>query len=134
MYTMKEACKLTNLSYETLKYYCNEGLVPNVKRDKNNYRIFDEHNIRWINNLNCLKQCGMSIKLIKEYIALCLEGQNTIPQRMKMLAKQKEFLLLKLSQLNEHLSYIDYKNKFYQDVLSGKIPYKSDLIKIDDNN
>lgn len=43
-------------------------------------------------------------------------------------------LLLKLSQLNEHLSYIDYKNKFYQDVLSGKIPYKSDLIKIDDNN
>jgi MerR family transcriptional regulator, aldehyde-responsive regulator len=53
---------------------------------------------------------------------------------MKMLAKQKEFLLLKLSQLNEHLAYIDYKNKFYQDVLSGKIPYKSDLIKIDDNN
>lgn len=97
MYTMKEACKLTNLSYETLKYYCNEGLVPNIKRDKNNYRIFDEHNIRWINNLNCLKQCGMSIKLIKEYIALCLEGQSTIPQRMKMLAKQKEFLLLKLS-------------------------------------
>ena len=35
MYTMKEACKLTNLSYETLKYYCNEGLVPNIKRDKN---------------------------------------------------------------------------------------------------
>ena len=129
MYTMKEACKLTNLSYETLKYYCNEGLVPNVKRDKNNYRIFDEHNIRWINNLNCLKQCGMSIKLIKEYIALCLEGQNTIPQRMKMLAKQKN-LLLKLSQLNEHLAYIDYKKiNFIKMYYLEKFPYKSDLIK-----
>lgn len=73
-------------------------------------------------------------KIDKRIYSSMLEGQNTIPQRMKMLAKQKEFLLLKLSQLNEHLAYIDYKNKFYQDVLSGKIPYKSDLIKIDDNN
>ena len=39
MYTMKQACELTKLSYETLKFYCNEGLVPNVKRDKNNHRI-----------------------------------------------------------------------------------------------
>lgn len=30
MYTMKQACELTKLSYETLKFYCNEGLVPNV--------------------------------------------------------------------------------------------------------
>lgn len=37
MYTMKQACELTKLSYETLKFYCNEGLVPNVKRDKNNH-------------------------------------------------------------------------------------------------
>ena len=39
MYSMKQACEVTNLTYETLKYYCNEGLVPNVKRDKNNHRI-----------------------------------------------------------------------------------------------
>ena len=34
MYSMKEACKLTNMTYENLKFYCNEGLIPNVKRDK----------------------------------------------------------------------------------------------------
>lgn len=32
MYTMMQACKETNMSYQALKYYCNEGLVPNVKR------------------------------------------------------------------------------------------------------
>ena len=42
MFTMKEACNQTHLPYETLKFYCNQGLVPNVKRDKNNRRIFDE--------------------------------------------------------------------------------------------
>ena len=47
MYTMKEVCQIVGWSYETLKYYCKEGLIPNVKRDKNNYRVFDENNIAY---------------------------------------------------------------------------------------
>ena len=31
MYTMKDVCHETGMTYETLKFYCNEGLVPNVK-------------------------------------------------------------------------------------------------------
>lgn len=42
MYTMKEVCNKIGMSYETLKFYYKEGLVPNVKRDKNNYRKFDK--------------------------------------------------------------------------------------------
>ncbi|WP_330642342.1 MerR family transcriptional regulator [Merdimonas faecis] len=42
IYTMMQACKEADMTYQALKYYCNEGLVPNVKRDKNNRRIFDE--------------------------------------------------------------------------------------------
>lgn len=38
MYSMKEACALTDMRYENLKFYCNEGLVPNVKRDSRNFR------------------------------------------------------------------------------------------------
>ena len=67
MYSMKEACTLTNMTYENLKFYCNEGLVPNVKRDRRNYRVFDEHDIKWIQSLNCLKSCGMSIAEMKQY-------------------------------------------------------------------
>ena len=33
MYTMKEVSDRTGLSYETLKFYCNQALVPNVRRD-----------------------------------------------------------------------------------------------------
>ena len=45
MYTMMQACRAADISYQTLKFYCNEGLVPNVKRDRNNRRIFDEHDV-----------------------------------------------------------------------------------------
>ena len=68
MYTPKEVCQQVGISYETLKFYCKEGLVPEVKRDKNNYRIFDEKNIAWLKGLQCLRKCGMSIKDMKLYI------------------------------------------------------------------
>ena len=28
MYTMMEACRMTQMNYEALKFYCNQGLVP----------------------------------------------------------------------------------------------------------
>ena len=85
MYTMKQACQQTGLSYETLKFYCNQGLVPNVKRDGGNRRVFDDRDIAWINSLNCLKNCSMGIAEMQEYIALCLQGEASIPERKVIL-------------------------------------------------
>lgn len=44
-HTMMQVCKETDMTYQALKFYCNEGLVPNVKRDKNNRRVFDERDV-----------------------------------------------------------------------------------------
>ena len=44
-YTMMQVCKETGMTYQALKFYFNEGLVPNVKRDKNNRRVFDERDV-----------------------------------------------------------------------------------------
>lgn len=89
MYTMMEACRETDMTYQALKFYCNEGLVPNVKRDKNNRRVFDERDVKWIRDLVCLKKCGMSIQEMKAYLDLCLQGPSTIPARKEMLTKSR---------------------------------------------
>lgn len=128
MYSMKEACTLTNMTYENLKFYCNEGLVPNVKRDRRNYRVFDEHDIKWIQSLNCLKSCGMSIAEMKQYLALCMEGEGTIPERKVILAEKKETLLKSITELQKAVAYIDWQQRFYDDVLSGKTAYYSNLV------
>lgn len=127
MFSMKQACEQTNLPYETLKFYCNQGLIPNVKRDSNNYRIFDENDIAWINSLNCLRNCGMSISEMKDYIKLCLEGESTIPERKEILAIKRQSLLEQQKLIQESIDYIDWKQDFYNDVLSGKIEYISNL-------
>ncbi|MBU3107725.1 MerR family transcriptional regulator [Clostridium gasigenes] len=133
MCTTKEVCEQVGISYETLKFYCKEGLVPNVKRDKNNYRIFDEKNIAWLKGLKCLRKCGMSIKDMKLYMNYCLGGSSTIPQRKEMLDSSKESLLKKINKLNECINFIDNKQSFYYDVLTGKIKYISNLIDVENN-
>ena len=132
-YTMMQTCKETDMTYQALKYYCNEGLVPNVKRDDNNRRIFDERDVKWIKDLICLKKCGMSIKEMKEYLDLCLQGPSTIPERKVMLAEKKKALQAQIAELNEYVDYIDWKQNFYDEVQSGKRPYISNLIQVDES-
>lgn len=119
MYSMKEVCKRAGMTYETLKYYCNEGLIPNVKRDKHNYRIFDDRDIAWIKSLSCLKQCGMGITEMKQYVELCLKGKSSIAERKIILEQKRKALLEKLQELNECIEYIDTKQQFYDDVLNN---------------
>ena len=132
MYSMKETCEKTGLSYETLKFYCNQGLVPNVKRDKQNRRVFDDRDVAWINSLNCLRNCNMSIQEMKEYIVLCLGGVPTIPERRVILEKKRQSLEAEMKRIQEAIDYIDWKQGFYDDVESGKIPYISNLINTDE--
>ena len=128
LYTMMQVCKETGMTYQALKFYCNEGLVPNVKRDKNNRRIFDERDIAWINSLTCLKKCDMSIQEMKEYLALCLQGEPTILQRKDILARKQEALRQQIKELEDSIAYIDWKQSFYDEVLSGKRPYESNVL------
>lgn len=129
MYSMKEVCDKVGMSYETLKYYCIEGLIPNVQRDKNNYRVFDEENINWINSLICLKKCGMSIKDMKQYLIYCQKGDSTIMARKEMLEKQKEFLLHKIDELNKSIDFIDWKQNYYNEMLAGRKPNAKYIMK-----
>lgn len=129
MYTMMQVCRELDMTYQTLKFYCNEGLVPNVKRDANNRRVFDEHDVKWLKDLICLKKCDMSIQEMKEYLALCLQGESTIPARKEMLTRKQEVLRQSIRQLEESVNYIDWKQNLYDEILSGKRSYESNPIR-----
>lgn len=133
MYTMKDVCRKTGMTYETLKFYCNQGLVPNVKRDAQNHRVFDDRDVAWLEGLTCLKKCGMGIQEMKQYMQLCMEGQSSIPERKAILAQKYVQLQEKMTELQASLDYIDHKQAFYDDVLAGRTKYHSNLISVDDN-
>ncbi len=133
LYSMKETCDKTGLTYDTLKFYCNEGLIPNVKRNKSNYRVFDDNDINWIKSLSCLKNCGMSIVEMKKYLELCLQGEPSIPERQDILDAKLRELEHKIEEIQDAIDFVHRKQNFYKDVLSGKKKYFSYLIKTEND-
>lgn len=127
MYTMKQVCDEVGISYETLRFYYNEGLIPNVKRDKNNYRLFDEKNIAWVRSLQCLRKCGMSIKTMKEYLELSMQGASSVAKRKELLEIQKEILEAKMNEIQESLDFVNNKQAYFESVLNGEVEYVSKI-------
>lgn len=87
--------------------------------------------VAWISSLTCLKKCGMSIQKMEDYLALCLQGERTIPQRKILLAQKQEALRAGIRELQDSVAYIDWKQNFYDEVLSGKRPCESNLIRVE---
>ena len=60
-----------------------------------------------------------------------MKGPSSIPQRKEMLFQKQEALRQSIRELEDSVAYIDWKQNFYDEVLSGKRPYVSNLIRID---
>jgi len=107
-----------------------EGNLPKShQRDRNNRRVFDDRDINWIKGLTCLKNCGMSIQEMKIYMDLRLQGEVSIPERKIILSQKREELIARMNTLNDSISYIDSKQRFFDEILSGKAAYISNLIQ-----
>lgn len=121
MLTVKEVASKFNISEHTIRYYSDQNLIPGLKRDKNNNRIFDENSLNWLQGVIYLRNCGMSIKSIKEYIALCLIGDSTTQQRKNIILEQKNIIDKKIARLQECSNYLEQKSKTYDKVISNEI-------------
>lgn len=65
---------------------------------------------------------------MKTYLDLCLKGESTILERKEMLKKKQDSLRNAVRELEDSIAYIDWKQNFYDEILSGKKPFVSNLI------
>lgn len=77
VYTVGEMAKLLGVTASTLRYYDKEGLLPFVERSSGGIRMFQESDIEWLQVIGCMKKAGMSIKDIRQYIEMALQGDDT---------------------------------------------------------
>jgi len=109
MYTLKQACQILNLTEHTIRYYTDIGIVE-VKRDKNNHRLFDEQALDWLKGTKYLRELGMSIQDIKLFHELCKkEGDQEIQERLDILIKQKEKAEEELEAAKQRLQFLNHK-------------------------
>lgn len=125
IYTIKEVSELLGMTEHTIRYYTDLGLVPKLKRDKNNHRLFDVDSITWLAFINHLKNGGMTVKNIKEYIDLWWQGNDTLSKRYDILKKQQEFTINQIEEAKQRLTFLQEKANHYQDILNHKITPES---------
>lgn len=105
MYTMKEVSETYSLSQYTIRYYDKEGLLPFVKRDQSGRRVFSSEDMEQIGLICCLKETGMSIKDIKDYVNLY---QNKEYQEAKLLLiNHRDGIVDQIRALESNLRIID---------------------------
>ena len=117
-YTISEAAEKTGLPPSTIRFYDKEGLLPNIKR-KNGIRVFEEMDLRLMGLLTCLKNTGMPIKRIRDYVELTSKGDDTLQERYEIIKAQRQFVLDQIEQLQYYLEELDFKDWYYNKALAA---------------
>lgn len=112
-YSIGQVAKKTGLTAHTLRYYEKEGLLPFVQKSGSGLRVFSDNDLGWLAMIECLKETGMSLKGIKQYIDWFREGDSTLPQRLEMFKEQKNRVEAQIALFQKHLARINYKIKLY---------------------
>ena len=114
LYTVGEMAKLLGVPTSTLRYYDKEGLLPFVERSEGGQRIFKEEDISWLRVIECMKKTGMPLKDIKLFIEMTMEGDNTIPERLEIIKKQRDAVRAQLEDVKNTLDVIEFKCWYYE--------------------
>ena len=113
-YPVGEMAKLLGVPSSTLRYYDKEGLLPFVERSSGGIRVFKDEDFEWLQVIGCLKKSGMSIRDIREYIVLAMQGDSTIDERLQLFYRQREILREQMRELQRTMDALDYKCWFYE--------------------
>lgn len=116
MYTIGEVSKMFNLPISTLRYYDKEGLFPDMKRISG-IRQFSEKEIDALHIIECLKESGLDIPSIKQFIDWCAMGSETYEQRLHLFQERKKAVLAQMEKIQAVLDTVNYKCWYYENAL-----------------
>lgn len=118
--TIAEVGKKYNLTPDTLRYYERIGLISNVPRNKNGIRNYDDKTCRRIEFIKCMRDAGVEIEILIEYMSLFEKGKSTVTARKELLEEQRKRLLEKQENINATIDKLNYKIKLYEEISLGK--------------
>lgn len=122
--TIKEISEQLGVSQDTLRYYEKVGMIPPVTRTKGGIRDDQEDDIAWVKLATCMRNAGLPVKVMIDYLNLYKQGDSTIQVRCDLLKEQREKLLEQRKQIEETLERLNYKIARYEvAVETGKLTW-----------
>ncbi len=112
MYTIGQVSQMFNIPISTLRYYDKEGFFPNLKRSSG-IRRFGEQDIEALKVIECLKESGLELKDVKQFIKWATKGSSTYKNRKELFEKRKIAVEQEIKKLQKTLNILEYKCWYY---------------------
>ncbi|WP_130890314.1 MerR family transcriptional regulator [Fusobacterium varium] len=122
-FTTGEFAKLVNVTKHTLFYYDEVGVFSPIIRKENDYRFYAVEQIEVFEVILTLKELGMSLKDIKEYM------KNRSPKNFIALMEEREKII------DEKIIYLKEIKKFFHkkaEIVRSTLDIDTDKIKIEE--
>lgn len=113
-YSIGELAKKFKIAPSALRYYEKEGLLPGVRRKASGVREFEAKDCSILLLIDCLKQSGMSIKEISQFIELSRGGDPTLEERAQILSALESEFKQEIKRQKQALKRLQYENWMYK--------------------
>ena len=113
-----EVSKRYGVSTDTLRYYERIGLLRHVPRNRSGIRDYDEASCNAVEFVKCMRDAGMSIESLVEYMELIEQGDETRAARKELLARQSIAIRERIADLERALERLEYKIENYDEIMA----------------
>lgn len=117
---ISEVSKLYNIESHTLRYYEKEGFLGNVIKNESNQRDYNTGNLIRLDMVIKLRNAGMNIAAIKEYIELSNQGNETVLERRDLLELRMKKLEKQIQEMQNSKLFLEEKIGVYNKILEKK--------------
>lgn len=107
--TISEVSEKYDIPQNTLRYYERIGLIPRVNRNKSGIRDYNEVDCNWVEYIKCMRDVGIPIEVLIEYVALYQKGDETIEARIQLIIEQRQLLRQRIENMQKTLERLDRK-------------------------
>lgn len=114
LYTIGEMAKVLGVPTSTLRFYDKKGLLPFMERSSGGIRMFSDKDLECLRIVECLKQSGMSLDDIKDFIRMIGEGDASIDERLAMFRRRRTEVEAQIEDMKRVLETINFKCWFYE--------------------
>lgn len=98
----------------TQRYYESEGLLPAVERTPGGRRKYSRRDLEACRVIDCLKSSDLSVKQVKDFIDMAVEGDSTLPQRLALFEARRDSVEHEMRELARVCAVLDFKVWYYE--------------------
>ena len=133
LYTVGEMAKILSIPASTLRYYDKEGLLPFMERSSGGIRMFTDKDYEWLKVIECLKQSGLSIKDIRNFIDMAMQGDAaSLQNRLTLFQSRRDAVKKQIEDMQETLELLEFKCWYYEQAIEDGTEEKVRSLSLDE--